>query len=133
MEDALPMAVLESAIHDVLWADAEVERATVDYDAVVLTLRETTGRRVDVRCSGYIGLRTEGFWDEIVVEAADLVEAHPFMDRCLDSLTERLGESRPASGSPARNGGEYSTLVVTLADGCRILCVAAAFEASTAA
>ena len=32
------------------------------------------------------------------------------------------------SGSPARNAGNFETLVVTLIDGARILCTAAGFE-----
>jgi hypothetical protein len=122
------MAVLGTGIDGVLWPDAEVEGLDVGYDTVVLSVRETTKRQIELRCWGHIGLSIEGFWDEIVVESADLVAAHPFMDRCLASLAERLGDQLPPSGSPARDTHEFATLVLTLGDGCRILCVAATFE-----
>ena len=79
-------------------------------------------------CVGHIGLSIEGFWDEVVIADADVVEFHPFLDRCLTSLAERLGDDLPATGSPARDGRQFSTLVVTLDDGARILCSAARFE-----
>lgn len=128
VEDSVSMAVLRQGVAAILWADAELEALNMDYESVVLCIRESTGRRVELHCLGHIGLSIEGFWDEIVIEAADIVEAHPFLERCLASLTERLGEEPPPTGSPARNSRQFSTLVVRLADGARVLCAAAGFE-----
>jgi hypothetical protein len=105
-----------------------VEALQVTYDAALLHVRESSGRRVDLRCVGHIGLLIEDWWDDTIIRSADVVATHPFMDRCLESLTERLGAELPTSGSPARNAGKFETLVVTLIDGARILCTAAEFE-----
>lgn len=133
VEDSIRVAVLGSGISAVLWPDAEIQALVVNYDAVLVSVRESTGRRVDLRCIGHIGLSIEGFWDEVVVANADLVAAHPFMDRCLDSLRERLGEDLPPTGSPHRDAQDFATLVITLSDGARIVCTASGFEAVTGA
>jgi hypothetical protein len=129
VEDPVLVAVLGQGIGAVLWADAEIQALEVNYDAVVLSLRESTGREVALRCVGHIGVLVEGFWDEMVIASADLVAAHPFMDRCFASLKERLGDDLPPTGSPARNSLEFSTLVVHLGDGAQLLCTASEFEA----
>jgi hypothetical protein len=115
----------------VLWADAEITGIEVTYDAVVLVVREPTGRQVELRCGGHIGLSIEGFWDEVVVASAEILAAHPFRDICGASLARRLGQDLPPSGSPLRDRQDFSTLVVTLIDGAQILCVASVFEAIT--
>lgn len=133
VEDSIPVAVLGSGIRAVLWPDAEIQRVVVNYDDVCVSVRESTGRLVDLRCIGHIGLSIEGFWDEVVVDDAGLVAAHPFMDRCLASLRERLGDDLPPTGSPSRDAQDFTTLVITLSDGARILCTASGFEAVTGA
>jgi hypothetical protein len=113
---------------DVLWADAQLIGIQASYDAFELALRETTGRAVRVVALGHIGFQLVGFWDETVIDSADLVPAHPFADLCVGSIAERLGGFPPATGSPARNGPRFTTLVVSLSDGATILCTAAAFQ-----
>lgn len=133
VEDSVHVAVLGHGIGAVLWADAAIQTLVVTYDAVIVSLRESTGREVSLRCVGHIGLSIEGFWDEVVIDSADLVPSHPFMDRCLASLRERLGDVLPPTGSPSRDTLEFSTLVITMGDGARILCTASEFAAGEGA
>jgi hypothetical protein len=117
---------------DILWADAELNGVFATYDKVELELRETTGRRVRVIAVGHIGFQLVGFWDETVIESADIVSAHPFADACVRSISQRLGESAPATGSPERNSRDFVTLVVSLSDGAVLLCAAAELHTEVA-
>ena len=113
---------------DVLWADAILTRVTASYERVELEIHETTGRSPRVVASGHIGYRLSGFWDEVVIESADLVRAHPFADLCLDSIAARYGDPWPPTGSPERNSRDFQTLVVSFSDGAVLLCVATRFH-----
>ena len=86
----------------VLWPDAAIERLTVDYDAVVLQIREATGTVKRVRCEGHIGLSLNGFWDEVIIEGADVLTSHPAIDRAVASITQRLGATWLDSGNEQR-------------------------------
>ena len=55
------------------WPDADLEQASLDYDAVVLRIRESTGHVKMVRCEGYIAFEMSGFWDEMIIESAELL------------------------------------------------------------
>jgi hypothetical protein len=114
---------------DILWADAQLNGVFATYDKVELEVRETTGRRVGVTAVGHIGFKLVGFWDETVIESADIVAAHPFADACLASISERLGEPAPETGSPERNSRDFVTLVVSFSDGAVLLCAAAELHA----
>src|SRR3569623_77011 len=94
---------------NVLWTDATIERCTL-------------------RCRGYIGFSVEGFWDEAIVERAELSTTHPAIQRARDAIGRRHRSKVPTSGSPARNDGVSSCLTITLIDGCEIVVVAARFE-----
>src|SRR4051812_48800851 len=115
---------------DVLWSDARVDAIECRYDEVRVRITETTGRRVEVVATGQIGLAVEGIWDETVVDQATIVATHPFAERCVQSVHERLGSPPPPSGSTSRNRGQFETLVVLLVDGSTILCAAGAFKAT---
>ena len=112
-------------LHNVLWTDAEIEAVSVDYSAVRIVVLESTGRRLNVLCRGYIGYSVVGFWDEVVVERADCDSADPFLAECLRSLQSRHGAELPESGSPERDLRSWSVLRVLLSDGV-VLKVAAA-------
>jgi hypothetical protein len=116
---------------DIRWADAQLSGVDASYERCEFEITETDGRRVRVLAVGHIGFQLTGFWDEIVIESADIVPAHPFAEQCLQSISERLGEPAPPSGSPERNSGEFSTLVVSLSDGAVLLCTAAKFQVVT--
>src|SRR5687768_2274011 len=101
VEGSLPVAVLtHDSLSSVLWADSTIESIECCYDRVVISLKETTGRDVRVQCHGHIGLLVKGFWDEVVIASADLIEAHPFGEKSLESVRERLGAEPPPTGSP---------------------------------
>lgn len=122
-----------SDVLDVRWADAQLSGIAASYDRCEFEIKETSGRRVWVIAAGHIGFQLIGLWDETVIESADIIAAHPFADRCLRSISERLGEPAPPSGSPGRNAGHFATLVLSLSDGARLLCTAAEFHVVTEA
>lgn len=109
------------AFHRVLWSDAELLGVAIDYANVSLTLRESTGRLYRVVCEGYIGYKAEGFWDEVVVAQARLDAEGVFLERCTQSLEERLGSSRLPSGCEIRNRAAGQQLTIELSDGCEVL------------
>jgi hypothetical protein len=117
----------EASLNGVLWPDAELMEVKVDYDSVSLTVRESTGTTKCVRADGYIGYCLIGFWDEIVVERAELVLTHPSIDQCLASLRERLGQHPPSSGNTARNRFDFAALLLHISDGSCFWIVAADF------
>jgi hypothetical protein len=116
-------------IHDVLWADAEIQSISIDYHSVTVALLEATGRTRAVRCRGYIGYQLVGFWDEIVVERAELSDADPFLDQCRQQLRSTFGKDLPPTGDEFRNQRSWSVLSIHLADGTRLLVAAADFSA----
>jgi hypothetical protein len=114
---------------DVLWPDAEIQSLTVTFDEVRIELLEGSGRCVHVSAFGHIGMQIEGFWDDVAVEDAELVEGDPFGERCWESIASR-GVAGFDTGSVDRNTRSFSTLVVTFVDGCRMLLAAARFAAA---
>lgn len=117
-----------SSVLGIVWADAELESVTIDYDAVVLSLTETaTGKTRCVRCEGYVGYQLLGFWDEVVVESAALVENHDFLSECLSKIQKRYPGGPPNTGQPARNEGRWALLTVRLSDGAELLVAANRF------
>jgi hypothetical protein len=113
---------------NVRWPDAQLLRISISYDAVEIQIRESAGRLLTVVARGHIGTQMVGFWDEIVIDAGDVVDSHPFQKECLDSIAERLGQPAPLTGSPERNGGRFATLVLSMSDGAVFRCVAAQFS-----
>jgi hypothetical protein len=111
----------------VLWPDASLEQASVDYDAVILRIRESTGQVKSVRCEGYIAFELSGFWDEVIIESAQLLSQHPTIERAVNSIAGRLGKGWIDRGNEQRNTRRWMALVVRLSDGCSIEVVAANF------
>src|SRR5262249_15979607 len=114
----------DDVIQMVRWADARLEALTFAYDAVELVLVESNGCRMKVITVGPFGVKIEGFWDETVIEDADIVAAHPFAEQCWDSIVDRSRGNPSDSGSDDRNRRSFLTLVVTLIDRCRIVVAA---------
>jgi hypothetical protein len=112
---------------DVLWADAEIESVSFDYDVARLTLRESTGHGVVVCADGLLGVELVGLWDEAIIESGAFVPDDEFGRRCLDAVERRMVGGVRDSGSPARNSGSFQTLVVTLIDGAELRITAASF------
>ncbi len=112
---------------DVLWADAEFEGLTLDFDTVVLTLEETTGVQVTIRCQGHIGLEQVGLWDEVVIDRGALSDSGSLLDRCRAQL-ERNPAFGQTSGSPLRNRRTFRQLTIEFGDGSHLAIAAAHFE-----
>jgi hypothetical protein len=110
----------DAVLSDVLWPDAELCRIDIDYGDLRLVLRESSGLIKQVICEGYLGYELVGFWDEIVVANAELVDSGPFLDRCMSSIMHRLGTSPFPSGSEARNRERVMQLILTFGDGCQL-------------
>lgn len=115
---------------DVLWADAELESLSLDYDAARLLVRETTGRVVTVVGSGVIGVELLGLWDEVIIERGEVVADDRFARDCYQRVMERVGPEVPDSGSAARNTRRFSTLRVDFIDGSHLRLAAAGFSAA---
>lgn len=118
----------EHALHGVIWADALIESIHMDYDDVVVRLRESSGRRVDVRCRGFIGLDVRGFWDEMIVEDAHVYAEHPVLRSSLERLATRMGNTLSDCGNARRNECRFLALAIRLIDGCTINIAAARFD-----
>ena len=99
------------------WPDAELQSVAIDYAAVSLRVRENDGAVKTLRAEGYIGYTLVGFWDEVVVERAEVSDRHPGLDACVESLRRRLGASWLDSGNEARNERRWTALMVHFSDG----------------
>lgn len=82
-----------SSLAEVLWADAGLDHVRFDYDRLVITVTETTGRNVRVICDGYIGVSLEGFWDESVAPRHRLFR--PIRSRSGASASSVSGTATP--------------------------------------
>jgi hypothetical protein len=118
----------ERALGQVLWPDAILVHVAADYDTVVLRIRESTGIERTIRCEGHIALGLEGFWDEVIIERAELVSEHAAIERATASIRRRFGTHWLDSGSEERNRRHWLALIVHLADGCSLEVVAARFH-----
>jgi hypothetical protein len=116
-------------LSNVLWPDAEILSVHIDYHAVTLRIRETSGLERTVRCGGHIGYQLIGLWDEVVVESARLVREDPFLDDCLSAIRVAHGAPPPTTGDPARNRQSWRLLSIQLADGAVLRVAAADFVA----
>jgi hypothetical protein len=116
------------ALSEVLWADAELRSTLVDYEEVRIRLVESTGLERTVICHGYIGYAMAGFWDEVVVERAEIVSEDSFLLECVRNLETRHRQGLFDSGSPERNRRSWKVLNIYLSDGAVLKIAAAAFE-----
>jgi len=106
-----------AALAEICWPDAELQCVTVDYDAVVLRVRESAGSVRTLRAEGHIGYNLVGFWDEVVIDRAELSDNHPGLDACVERIQRRLGANWLDSGNVARNGRRWFALLLHLSDG----------------
>lgn len=117
----------KTIIANILWPDAEIDSILIDFGELVINLTESSQKKTTVRCTGYIGYSMVGFWDEIIIQSAELLETSDFQLSCLHSLTQRYGTVLPDSGNTARNRRAYQTLSIQLIDGTVLNIVAAEF------
>lgn len=112
----------------IAWADAHFDGIDVDYDRVRLRLTDHRGVPAEVIGDGWIALSVSYFRDDSYAEAGRLITSDPRIDAARSAISQRPG----ASGSPARDRGEYSLLEVHLDDGATIECIAATFQVTFA-
>ena len=115
---------------DVLWADSSLERVEIDYNSVVLSITESTGSVVRVRCTGHIAFEFSGFWDETIVEDGEILDEGEALARATLAVGRFTDATQAQTGSPERNevGVPFRLLDVTLIDGLHLRCVARRFE-----
>lgn len=114
-------------LEQVLWQDSALEHVGADYDSVVLRVRESTGQVRTIRCEGHIGYGLCGSWDEIIIERVEVAAEHPFIERCVSSISRRLGAGWIDSGNEQRTMRQWKALIVHLSDGSCVEIVAARF------
>ena len=118
----------EAALSLILWREAELLDIAIDYSDVRVRIQESTGSERVLMCEGYLGYELVGFWDEIIIARATVTAVGELRARCLRSLDERLGRSRAASGSIARNVLDVLQLTIELDDATAIHVVASSFR-----
>ena len=102
----------------IYWADAEIEDIVIDYDCVALRVLQTDQKIATLRAFGYIGYNAVGFWDEMVIERAEVVDDHPELRACMSSINKR--HPTGDTGSEDRNTRRWFAVLVHLSDGCVI-------------
>jgi hypothetical protein len=119
-----------ASFNAILWADAELLGFAANYDAVVVTIKESTGLVRDIKCRGYIGYELIGFWDEVVIELGELLEEDSFLSACKQRIWGRFADDPPNSGCEARNGRAFGLLRITMTDGSILNVACALIETS---
>ncbi len=121
--------MIERSIHDVAWADSELEAVNVDYDNVVLDIT-LSGETKPVRliCAGYVGFSLVGFWDEIIIDAVRVFDEHDFLTSCKNEIARRYPSGAPDTGQPHRNVRNWSVLAVSFIDGATMFVAAIEFR-----
>jgi hypothetical protein len=109
---------LSELLGQILWTDASIKDIQIDYEAVTLRIAQDDGKIFTLRAEGYIGYNLVGFWDEMIIERAEVVEKHAGLAACVDTVRRRHGASWPDTGSEARNSRRFFALLVHLIDGC---------------
>src|SRR5262245_62641623 len=114
----------------ILWADATLEHVSADYDRVTLFVEEANAQARQVHCEGYVSYGVTGFWDEVIIERADVFDEHPAIDAAWSGITRRNGQQPLDTGNIARNKRRWSCLVIRFIDACELTIVASSFTSS---
>ena len=115
---------------DVLWADAELVSIKTDYDCIIVKILDSNGTIQKLRCNGYIGYESIGFWDEMIISTAKILKSHKLIDNCLNSIRERYENVPPASGNKYRNMNNWKVVQIIFIDNHEINIVAADISVS---
>ena len=114
----------------IVWPDATLDRMTADFEAVTLFVTEANGQARQVRCEGHVSFAVVGFWDEVIIERANLFDEHPAIEAAWSAIRRRLGQQPDDTGNAARNQRRWSCLVIRFIDGCELTVVASSFTVS---
>ncbi len=119
----------KSSIHgeSILWPDANLETLEAGYEVFTLRIREDAGGAKLIRCVGYVGFQMVGFWDEVIIETAEVHSSHSFITDC-----ERRLKLLPESGSEARTATGNRLLEIVFIDGCKLWVCANQFRCERA-
>lgn len=120
--------LIDTNIHSIRWADSEVVAIAINYDSVSISLIESDGNAKTVICDGYIGYKTCGFWDEMVIESGRIKEKHPFIEECVQIIEAKYKSDAPLTGNNTRNEQNWRLLEIMLLDGTPILVVCGGFS-----
>jgi hypothetical protein len=99
----------------IVWPDASLEGVEAGYEDLRIRIRDDAGGRKVVHCLGYIGFQMVGFWDEVIVETAEIIPEHAFISDC-----ERRLKAMPETGAKTRVATGNLLLEIILIDGCRL-------------
>ena len=110
-------------LNTIFWADAEFEKIEIDYDCLKITIQEPNGSVKKIWCMGYIGYQQIGYWDEVVIERAEILEQHEFIEQNRLSLKQRQGELLADSGNVPRNRKIWNLLNIEFIDGSNLYVV----------
>lgn len=120
-----------SILKQMAWSDGSFDSLLIDYDSVTVTLRDSLDDTYILVCSGYIGLKSIGYWDESVLSKIELHKEHEMIDECITGakgLRDEEGNLVLDTGCPQRNIGEWFLLKIVLIDGHEMFIVAADFD-----
>lgn len=110
-------------IYSIRWADSEIVSITINYDAVLIYLLESDGTAKTLICDGYIGYKTCGFWDEMIIESGSVKEVHPFIEECKQIIITKYKNVLPLTGNVTRNEQNWRMLEIKLIDNTTIFIV----------
>jgi len=99
----------------IFWADASLERLDAGYEEFAIYVREDSGVPKKIRCIGFIGFQMIGFWDEIIIETANIHITHPFIGDC-----EHRIKLLPETGTETRFASKNLLLEISFIDGCKL-------------
>jgi len=127
LEDPVPVALVKLPA-SIRWADSELESVRLDYDSIVIAVRDEAGDLHNIRANGYIGFTYTGVWDEAIIASGALLDDD---EHALDSwrqIEARFAGAIPLSGSDARNRRQWKTLALIFSDGSELKCSAVEFN-----
>ncbi len=112
-------------IHSMSWTDSELIALKIDYDSIRIFVSrpESNATMQVVNCEGYIGYKTIGVWDEMIINSIKLEKGHPFIKECWEGIWSKYKGNPPITGNPARNAREWQLLKITLIDNVELLIV----------
>ena len=97
-----------------------IESLTVKYDSVSIELTEDyTNRRFRVTCLGFIGIEVIGFWDDQIIDRAELSPRHEFINTTTEQMFKHVRFPRD-TGCIERNRGKFELLEIILIAEARI-------------
>jgi hypothetical protein len=102
----------KKTLSHILWPDADLETIRIDFNTIQIAVTAQKKRHF-LECRGYIGYQVVGFWDEAIIEWADISYDDDFLTACIASIEKQKADS----GSEYRNRRDFFCLSIGLIDG----------------